>query len=112
MDEIKIENIFQGLPEKPTKNEIFETLLENNSLKIQRIISTGQTTPEGEWYDQVTDEWVILLQGCAVLTFENAADIKLNPGDHLLIKAHKKHRVSWVNPDETCIWLALHIQPL
>ena len=58
MDEIKIENIFQGLPEKPTKNEIFETLLENNSLKIQRIISTGQTTPEGEWYDQVTDEWV------------------------------------------------------
>lgn len=94
MTERVLENIFQALPEKREKNEIFETLFQNKSVSLQRIITTGQTTPEGEWYDQTTDEWVILLKGSAVLTFENGVDIKFNPGDHLFIKAHTKHRVS------------------
>jgi hypothetical protein len=47
--------------------EQFETLAEGHQLRIERIISTGQTTAPGEWYDQGLDEWVILLQGQAKL---------------------------------------------
>jgi len=89
--------------------EIFEELVTRPGLKIERIISSGQSTPPGEWYDQEKEEWVILLTGSACLTFEgDDTDYNLLPGDYILIPAHKRHRVKRTDPVNKTIWLALH----
>ncbi len=93
--------------EMSLSDEVFETLVSGDIL-IERIISTGQTTPEGEWYDQKKDEWVILMQGEAKLLFEEGSEVKMVKGDYLLIKAHQKHRVIHTSVDPPCIWLAVH----
>ncbi|WP_009545876.1 cupin domain-containing protein [Crocosphaera subtropica] len=102
-----MDNIFQ-LPNQLNDQEIFETILNSKNVKIERIISTGQTTPEGTWYDQDQDEWVILLQGEATLLYSDNSSISLTTGDYLLIKAHEKHRVTFTSSDPPCIWLAIH----
>jgi cupin 2 domain-containing protein len=100
-------NIFD-LPSQLSQTEIFESLLKTENILLERIISTGQKTPNGQWYDQERDEWVILLQGEAQLSYEDGSIISLKPGDHLLIKAHQKHRVEYTSSLPPCIWLALH----
>ena len=105
----KLKNIFSSLPEKPLDAEVFETLLQNSNVKVERIISTGQITPSDKWYDQEQDEWVILLKGQATLLLENESEISLQSGDYVFIKAHQKHKVTWTSPDKACVWLALHI---
>jgi len=100
-------NIF-NLPSQLPNQEQFETIVSSNNLLIERIISTGQTTPTGEWYDQQQDEWVILLQGEAILLYDDGSKIELKAGDYLLIHAHQKHRVEWTSSQPTCIWLAIH----
>ncbi|MBE9009657.1 cupin domain-containing protein [Pseudanabaenaceae cyanobacterium LEGE 13415] len=100
-------NIFE-LPEELLDRELFEPLIETNQILIERIISTGQTTPEGEWYDQPRDEWVLLLQGEAQLTYEDGTSIELKAGDYVLIPAHQRHRVSYTSSNPACIWLAIH----
>nr|WP_245817319.1 cupin domain-containing protein [Hydrococcus rivularis] len=79
-------NIFD-LPSFLPDEEFFEPLLSANNLLIERIISTGQNTPPGQWYDQEKDEWVILLQGEAELSYEDGSRIQLKAGDYLFIKA-------------------------
>jgi cupin 2 domain-containing protein len=102
-------NLFANLT-PPTPDERFETLLERNGLTLERIVSHGQATPEGEWYDQPRTEWVVLLKGAAGLRFEDEADIRqLRPGDYLLIPAHARHRVEWTSESEPTVWLALHV---
>jgi cupin 2 domain-containing protein len=88
--------------------ELFESLCEADQISIERIISTGQTTPPDQWYDQSRDEWVILLQGEARLMYEDESTIDLKTGDYLLIPAHQKHRVSYTSTEPACIWLAIH----
>ena len=100
-------NIFELPPTLPTK-ELFESLLTSENFLIERIISTGQITPLGEWYDQNRDEWVLLLQGEAILAYKNGSQTKLLPGDYLLIPAHQKHRVAYTSSKPPCIWLAIH----
>jgi len=104
---MKKSNIFENIP-KQLKEELFEELLLKDALKIERIVSYGHTTSEFEWYEQSGGEWVILLQGEAVISFENEDDILLRAGDYLNIPALKKHRVSWSKPQEETIWLAVH----
>ena len=108
----KVNNIF-CLPSKlQTKDggELFETLTGSSDLQVERIISTGQTTPEGKWYDQPKDEWVILLQGTASLLFGDGELTHLSHGDYVLIPAHRKHRVVATSSEPVCIWLAIHGQ--
>lgn len=100
-------NIFNLPPSLPDK-ELFESIITNDNILIERIISTGQVTPTGEWYDQEKDEWVILLQGEAVLSYEDSSQIKLTSGDYLFIPAHQKHRVEYTSTSPPCIWLAVH----
>jgi len=88
--------------------EFFEDIITKDGLRIERIVSKGHTTTEFEWYDQISDEWVILLKGEAVLEFEDAPDVRLQEGDYINIPAHTKHRVSWTKPDEESVWLAIH----
>lgn len=100
-------NLFD-LPSPLPAEELFEPLLPDRGVLIERIISTGQVTPEGVWYDQDRDEWVALLQGKATLLFEDGQSTDLRPGDCLLIPAHTRHRVTHTSADPPCIWLAVH----
>ena len=95
-------NIFD-LPSSLPHQELFETLLSTDNVLIERIISTGQTTPPEEWYDQEKDEWVILLQGQATLAYADGSQIQLTAGDYILIPAHQKHRVADTSSDPACI---------
>ncbi len=100
-------NIFD-LPSQLPTTELFETLLTQENIIIERIISKGQITTSGEWYDQDKNEWVILLQGEAELSYEDNSRIKLTKGDYLYIPAHQKHRVEYTSTKPVCIWLAIH----
>jgi cupin 2 domain-containing protein len=102
-----IANLFQ-LPIPLPIAEQFETLAQGHQLHIERIISTGQITAPGEWYDQELDEWVILLQGQAELRLGDGLKQPLKAGDYLLIPAHCRHRVEYTSADPPCIWLAIH----
>jgi cupin 2 domain-containing protein len=98
-----------GLPAQPVADEIFEVLVERPGVRIERIVSTGQTTPEDEWYDQARDEFVLLVAGAARLRIEGeAGDRALAEGDWLLIPAHCRHRVTWTREDPPTVWLAVH----
>lgn len=88
--------------------EMPEILIETPSVTIERIVSNGQPTSDGQWYDQEKDEWVMLLKGNAELEFENKNRISLFEGDYLLIPAHLKHRVTYVSKEPNCLWLCFH----
>jgi cupin 2 domain-containing protein len=93
------------------EREIVEILLGRPGARIERIVSTGQTTPAGLWYDQAGDEWVALLAGRATLRFADGALVELSPGDWLLIPARARHRVEATSADPPCVWLAVHLPP-
>ncbi|ABU74782.1 MULTISPECIES: cupin domain-containing protein [Vibrio] len=99
-------NLFKDLP-SDLSEEVFEDLLTHKQLRIERIVSKGQTTSEGEWYDQEEHEWVLVLQGTGELTYEDGSVKRLETGDHLNIPAYTKHRVSWTDPEQETIWLAV-----
>ena len=101
-------NIYAAAPMPSDGSEFSEVLLQQESFRIERIISEGQTTAEGTWYDQATDEWVILLQGDAGVEIEHSDIVKLSQGDYLLIPAHTLHRVVYTSKKPHCVWLALH----
>jgi cupin 2 domain-containing protein len=101
-------NLFSRIPSSAIE-EVFETLLGTDHFKLERIISAGQSTLPGEWIDQETSEWVVLLSGRAGLLFEGEGEVRmLHPGDHVHISAHRRHRVEWTDSKELTIWLALH----
>lgn len=104
----EIRNILSVLP-PALSAEAFESVVESNSVRIERIVSSGQATPEGEWYDQERDEWVLVLAGSAGLLFEGALEPqRLVVGDHILIPAGCRHRVAWTDPAVRTVWLAVH----
>ena len=100
------DNLFDNLP-SATPEELTEVLAANTNVRIERIVSTGHSSPEGFWYDQAEHEWVVVLKGEAKLMFENSDTVHLAPGDHVLIPAHRKHRVEWTTPEEPTVWLAV-----
>ncbi|MCY4044230.1 MAG: cupin [Cellvibrionales bacterium] len=99
-------NVFTALP-KALPEEVFTPILTGKNVRIERILSYGQTTPEGEWYDQDENEWVLLLQGNAKLLIKNKGEFNLTAGDNMLLPAHEKHRVTWTDPGQITIWLAI-----
>ncbi len=101
-----MKNLFVNVP-TDFPEELIEVLVENQHVRIERIVSTGHASPEGFWYDQEEHEWVVVLKGEAKLQFENAESVHLKPGDHLLIPANQKHRVEWTTPKEPTVWLAV-----
>jgi cupin 2 domain-containing protein len=104
---MKIQNIFEEIPDN-LENEIFEQLIGNAHVKIEKIISKGHKSPESGWYDQEEDEWVMVLKGEAKLSFEDQTSVHLREGDFINIPSHQKHRVEWTKPDEVTVWLAVH----
>lgn len=97
------DNIFSSIPET-LGAEITQQILTSQDIRIERILSHGHTT---DWYDQVEDEWVIVIQGAAQLLFADGRRVMLVAGDYLNIPAHSKHQVSWTDPQQVTIWLAV-----
>lgn len=100
-------NIFSDIPNN-IQYELFERLIDNDKIKIERIVSKGHSSPETGWYDQDTNEWVIVLQGEAIILFSDESEVILKNGDYINIAAHKKHKVKWTDPAIETIWLAVH----
>ena len=102
-------NLFDDLPAR-SPDEIVTELLLRQGVRIERIVSTGQSTPTDKPYRQEHDEWVLLLAGAAGLRIEGEGERNLRPGDHVLIPAQRSHWVTWTAKDEPTIWLAIHFR--
>ncbi len=102
-----MKNLFDAIPEK-LHAEIFDTLLESDSVKIERIISKGHKSPDAGWYDQDKHEWVMIVKGEAIMQFHDDSTVSMKAGDYINIPAHTKHRVKWTDPDMETLWLAVH----
>ncbi|MCC7005712.1 MAG: cupin domain-containing protein [Ottowia sp.] len=104
-------NLLDNVPHKADK-ELFTTLLKRQGVRIERIVSTGQTTPNDAPYKQDYDEWVLLVTGSADLWIDGEGEFNLLPGDYVLIPAHHAHRVTWTAKNEATVWLAIHFDTL
>ena len=99
-------NLFTNLP-NDLSNEVFTDLVTSHSVRIERIVSSGQSSPKSGWYDQDENEWVLVLEGFGSILFEDGTERTLNKGDYLTIPAYQKHKVSKTDPDNLTIWLAV-----
>ncbi len=79
--------------------------------RVERIVSWGQASPPGFWYDQDEGEWVAVLQGRAGLCLlEPDEQIVLGPGDWLWLAPHRRHRVEWTEAGVATVWLAVFME--
>lgn len=99
-------NIFSNIP-ADIPNELFEDIIKTENLRVERIVSRGQASPDIGWYNQEENEWVIVLSGYGVIEYSDGAKVTLKQGDYVNIKAHEKHRVVETSFDEVTIWLAI-----
>ena len=107
----RVGNLFAEVSTACTREEVFSEIFAQPGLKIERIISQGQVSPPGFWYNQAWNEWVIVLKGGAILQFEDEpATRALGEGDYVFIPARKRHRVDWTNPEQPTVWLAVHFE--
>ncbi|MEO9131096.1 MAG: cupin domain-containing protein [Sphingomonas sp.] len=106
--EMTIANLFAELP-SARRAEAFTALLDRPGVRIERIVSEGQATPEDEPMVQAEDEWVVLLQGEAGIRIEESAPVTLRPGDYLTIAGGQRHWVTFTAKDEPTVWLAVHV---
>lgn len=102
-------NLFAAIPDT-LPEELFEEIVSGQAVTVERIVSRGHTSPETGWYDQPRHEWVLVLQGRGVVAFEDGEEVMLGTGDHLMIPAHRRHRVAWTDPNQNTVWLAVHYE--
>jgi cupin 2 domain-containing protein len=94
---------------KSADEERLEELCRSKSFRIERIVSDSHVSPAGFWFDQLEDEWVLVVQGEAEISLLDPDEtIHLSPGDWLMIHAHRKHRVEATSREPVTIWLAVH----
>jgi cupin 2 domain-containing protein len=104
-------NLLHGLPDS-LPAELFQGLAGGDHVRIERILSKGQASPPGFWYDQENEEFVLLVQGRARLAVEGRGTHELGPGDYIVLPARLRHRVEWTDPDQVTVWLAVHYERL
>jgi len=90
--------------------EVFETLAAGDHARVERIVSLGQCTPEGMWYEQDEHEFVVVLEGRARLGFADGRELDLARGDSAWIPKGCKHRVSATDPGRPTVWLAVFLR--
>jgi len=109
--DIRQSNLFAAVDRSATDEQV-QALLTAPGLRVERIVSTGQASPPGFWFDQAWDEFVLLVSGSAGLQIEGEAAVRsLQAGDHLSIPARVRHRVEWTSATPPTIWLAVHFCP-
>lgn len=96
-------NLFAS-PPMPLSEELTEILAQGGSTRVERIVSTGQTT---DWYDQTETEFVVVLQGEGDLEYKDGTVKKLKAGDWLVLPPHQRHRVCRTSANPPCIWLCV-----
>ena len=100
-------NLLRDLPDARAV-EVIEPIIAAPGLRIERVVSHGQASPPGFWYDQAEAEWVVLLAGAARLHFADETEARLLvPGDQVHIAPHRRHRVEWTDPATPTVWLAV-----
>jgi cupin 2 domain-containing protein len=97
---------FFNAPTPPTHGERFDTLLTHRNLVIERIVSGADIQPVE--YVQPQDEWVLLVQGAAIMDVAGTRTV-LGAGDYLFLPAGTPHRVESCEPGT--LWLAIHLHP-
>ena len=103
----RVTNLFADLPSS-LPEELVSVLAESQHVRIERIVSSGQNSAKDFWYEQRENEWVIVLKGEATLRFEgDNKPVALKSGDHVLIPAHRRHRVEWTAQGTPTVWLAV-----
>ena len=100
-----LKNLFSDLPElDPAEAERVDELARGSQMHVERIVSRGQSSPDGFWYDSEQDEWVAVLRGEGKLRFESTGTVlHMKPGDLVNIPAHTRHRVDWTTSDEPTV---------
>lgn len=88
----------------PATGERFDTLLAHQGLVIERILSSSKIA--SQTYVQSQDEWVVLLQGEAMLDVEGQL-LPLRSGDHVFLPSQTRHTVLSVS--QGAMWLAVHL---
>jgi cupin 2 domain-containing protein len=104
---LSVKNLFTDISAE-MQDEMYTPIVRTEDIRIERIVSRGQASPPGFWYDQETNEWVLLVKGSATLCFSDGREIDLVPGDHVLIPRHLRHRVERTAPEGETVWLAVH----
>lgn len=93
-------------PHAAGSGEFSETLFRAaGNVRVERVISHGHATPDGQWYDQEQDEWVAVITGEAVIGYDGGGETRLGAGDHVLIPKHVRHRV--LRTSSPCVWLTV-----
>ena len=105
-----VQNLLSAIAQV-SQDESFTPIFERPGVRIERIVSHGHATPVDQPYQQSEDEWVMVVEGAARLWLEGTGEVELARGDHLLIPAGLRHRVTWTTPSEPTVWLAVHIAP-
>jgi cupin 2 domain-containing protein len=82
-------NLFDDVPRAQMVRE---------DVRIERIVSTGQSTPANQPLSQGHDEWVLLLAGSAGLCIEGHGERNVRRGDHVLVAAQRAHSVTCAEP--------------
>jgi mannose-6-phosphate isomerase-like protein (cupin superfamily) len=88
----------------PSIGERFRELSRIRNVVVESIVSSS--SPDDVEYRQVQDEWVVVLEGAAVLEVDGAK-VRLAPGDWLLLPAATPHRVLMTEAGTR--WLAVHV---
>jgi cupin 2 domain-containing protein len=105
-EELTVRNFFADIAGRLGAEDLL-AVLDSGNVRIQRIVSRAYVTPPGFWFDQDTDEWVIVLRGSATLEFENGSTVEMRAADYLTILSHVRHRVA--RTDDETVWLAVHL---
>lgn len=104
---VEVANLLSKLP-AAKRAEVFTELFARGGVRVERIVSRGQSTPADAPMVQDLDEWVLLLEGAAGIRVEDSDEVTLSPGDHLWIERGRKHWVTWTAKDRPSVWLAMH----
>lgn len=88
----------------PSKGERAEDLLQLRNLSVRQIVSGVLDGPVD--YCQDDDEWVVVLDGSAVLEIDGER-VDLGSGDWVLLPAGTPHRLVSTEPGTN--WLAVHL---
>lgn len=95
-----VRNIWD-LPNLPMPEELVNNLFTQGNIRVERIISTGQTS---DWLKQQEAEWVVLLAGAAIIEYQDGRLLELQAGDWVYLAPQVVHRVAYTSSEPACVW--------